>query len=120
MFSDQVNLAGQTGNFFLTGVQLEVGETATPFEHRSFGDELARCQRYYSQSTGQNVHGKQYNSNTWLGDPQYPVTMRATPTVTTTGGQYSSIATNTSKEKFYFERGSESCYINDWAADAEL
>ena len=33
--------------YYLTGVQLEVGEKATPFEHRSFGDELARCQRYY-------------------------------------------------------------------------
>jgi len=31
----------------ITGVQLEVGDTATPFEHRSFGDELARCKRYY-------------------------------------------------------------------------
>tara|TARA_R110000796_G_scaffold244331_1_gene367363 strand:- start:52 stop:1041 length:990 start_codon:yes stop_codon:yes gene_type:complete len=106
--------------FFMTGVQLEVGDVATPFEHRSFGDELARCQRYYSQSTGQNIHGKQYNNSTWLGDPQYPVTMRATPTVTTTGGQYSSIQVGTSKDKFYFQRTSESCYISDWKADAEL
>jgi hypothetical protein len=36
--------------WYLTGVQLEVGEQATPFEHRSFGDELARCQRYYEKS----------------------------------------------------------------------
>ena len=33
--------------FFLTGLQMEVGEQATPFEHRSFGEELALCQRYF-------------------------------------------------------------------------
>lgn len=50
----QVNLADSTDNYFnITGVQLEVGEQATPFEHRSFGDELAACQRYYQQIGGQ-------------------------------------------------------------------
>jgi hypothetical protein len=44
----QVNLADSTdNNFFITGIQLEVGEQATPFEHRSYGEELALCQRYY-------------------------------------------------------------------------
>ncbi len=38
-----------TYEFYITGVQLEIGETATPFEHRSIGDELARCQRYYQK-----------------------------------------------------------------------
>jgi len=49
--SNQVNFLSSTDNeFFLTGWQVEVGDTATPFEHRSFGDELARCQRYFEKS----------------------------------------------------------------------
>jgi len=39
----------------ITGVQLELGDTATPFEHRSYGDELARCMRYY-QVMGSGLH----------------------------------------------------------------
>ena len=45
------NLMASTSNdWFITGCQLEVGEKATPFEHRSYGDELARCQRYFIKS----------------------------------------------------------------------
>ena len=46
----QVNLADSTDNeWYITGVQLELGEQATPFEHRSFHDELRRCKRYFER-----------------------------------------------------------------------
>jgi len=39
--------------FFITGIQLEVGSQATPFEHRSFGEELQLCSRYFQKYTGE-------------------------------------------------------------------
>ena len=49
--TNQVDFLGQTGNFYITGIQLEKGKNATDFEHRSYGEEFALCQRYY-QSYG--------------------------------------------------------------------
>lgn len=90
----QVNLAdstdnadgGTTNNYFqITGVQLEVGETATPFEHRSYGEELALCQRYYFEQDGMLVYANTTRSSAVDRSAFFwPVTMRAAPTVTTT------------------------------------
>ncbi len=56
--SNQVNLSDSTSNeLYLTGVQLEVGTTATPFEHLQYGQQLAMCQRYfYTESQGDAYH----------------------------------------------------------------
>jgi len=96
-----VNIADSTANeFFITGVQLEVGEQATPFEHRSFGDELRRCQRYA-------IKLGEFNGNKMREHDRYrtysyvlPVEMRATPTVpsmTTTDGTACTIGNATNK-----------------------
>ena len=51
-----VNLASSTSNdWAITGVQLEVGSNATPYEHKTFGQELIACQRYYSKSYNTDV-----------------------------------------------------------------
>ena len=47
------DLLGVASNLYLTGVQLEVGKNATEFEHRSYGEELALCYRYYEKSGAQ-------------------------------------------------------------------
>jgi hypothetical protein len=78
-----VNLADTIGNDWqITGVQLELGEQATPFEHRSYGDELARCQRYYAESNWvgtQVLDGNNTNRNLIPAPPQ---SMRGNPTIT--------------------------------------
>jgi len=84
--------------FFITGVQLEVGSQATPFEHRSFGEELALCQRYFCEFASGNelIGGGGYQSSTFPDVVvQFPVPMRTGPTlVQTSGSNYYGVTTH--------------------------
>ena len=77
-FMDNVN-----NNFYLTGVQLEVGKNATDFEYRSYGEELALCQRYYWKTEDYLWLYSLNSGHTYVRcNIFHPVEMRATPTVT--------------------------------------
>lgn len=127
-------LADSTSNTLnLTGVQLEVGDAATEFEHRPYGMELGLCQRYYQQpiDSGLDFFAAQFSSgnygvgvfNTWV------VEMRATPTLGLTLGTIngvSSVSVNYyDKKRFHLNpvgnvNGYGFYYVAKLTADAEL
>jgi hypothetical protein len=81
-----------SATFYITGVQLEKGSTATSFDYRPYGTELALCQRYYwkiAQGTGTGggygIAGYNISGNAVWQTFGFPVTMRANPTVTVYG-----------------------------------
>ena len=95
--SDNMRAVG-IGSFFdstdndvkLTGLQVELGEQATPFEHRSFGDELVKCQRYFYRwlSTGLFVEawiGGVITGAIARGTFYLPTVMRSTPSISSSG-----------------------------------
>jgi len=75
-------------DFYITGIQLELGSVATDFEHRSYGEELALCQRYYFRLGNPNGYtylplgGVKYTSggDFVLSTIHFPTEMRTSPT----------------------------------------
>ena len=114
--------------FFITGVQMEVGSQATPFEHRSFGEELALCHRYCNAlleyGTGDTDNNRIYNADyanaNGMARMGYP-RMRARPNSTY------SIANGTISQDFssngliqLFDSGDTNFYIYDLIVEKEL
>jgi len=84
------SVVGTSGaTFYITGVQLEVGSSATGFEYRQYGTELALCQRYYQATTGIAVPVV-INIAAFVN---LPVSMRASPTITSTNGTFNVLST---------------------------
>ena len=124
----QTNLAAATNNYWqITGVQLEVGPVATPFEFKSYGQELRECQRYYWRNTSDTAYGffalgSGTSSTATAFTLQHPVPMRAAPTVLETATlaaadnvnpvvaltSASLVATQTTKIVSYLQGGSAS------------
>jgi hypothetical protein len=77
-------IGSASATFYITGCQLEVGEQATPFEHRSYGEELALCQRYFIKDD--TVYRAYTNAPADNGSRAcnfyFPTTMRAVPSMT--------------------------------------
>ena len=101
------SLFNSTDNeLFITGVQLEVGEQATPFEHRSFGEELQLCQRYYQLITSGTgappiCNMAAYSASTIFGVMHLATVMRAAPTIDLeTGTGYYTFLRNGNNDPF--------------------
>ena len=102
----QVNLGDNTANeWYVTGVQLEVGTSASDFEFLPFDVNLQRCQRYFYIHANTNADeigiGGYYSSSQIFCDFQFPISMRTTPSVyITTGTNYFRIFRNGAIDSF--------------------
>jgi hypothetical protein len=119
------------GYFFITGVQLEVGTKATPYEMQIYSDQLAQCQRYYYNTNLSSSTGGIYTATTGAGlnsiypPISNPVPMRTTPTVVLTklGGGSPDVPMTIYPSTGYIRfvsgtTGNATDY--NWSADAEL
>jgi hypothetical protein len=125
-------IATNEATFYITGVQLEAGDTATPFEHRSFGQELALCQRYYEQDNTNRTclfSGNVTSGGAYYASVSFKVEKRASPTVVLTNDSAVAFATTAgsvvaSTEGFIEARTATSTargvFQTDWTAAAEL
>lgn len=128
--SNQTQLTETTNaTWLVTGVQLEVGEQATPFEHRSYGDEIQRCRRYYVKNTHD---GWQYQVGTGSANGlgrstwDFQTRMRESPTIsgiTFSGSSFTGSGSqfvNVDGFTIFTNSMTNSVYVTDWEADAEL
>ena len=126
-----VSVVGTSGaTFYITGVQLEVGTKATPYEMQIYSDQLAQCQRYYE--TGYNIFNGYVNgSSTYYVSTNYKLTKRAAATLSFSGIAGSGFPTTSPTvgendlQQFRADpisNGSSTAayYAFKWAASAEL
>ena len=132
--SNQVNwLDSTSNNFYITGVQLEIGDVATPFEHESYAATLQKCQRYcftvgygLGNLNADSTYGTTRNYSSMYANGamihiDYPTAMRALPilTYTASGGATSTDYSGLQQIQL-FDNNDTGWYIYDVLAEAEL
>jgi len=128
-----VNIGDSTSNYWqITGVCLNVGDSAIDFPHdESYGDTLAKCQRYYHSSDEANSWITAFDvtsGNTYYGTIQLSPTMRANPTITFSNESHTNFdglnVTRNYPTRFGFYDGAtgtgRGLWQFEWVADAEL
>ena len=122
-----VQLVGTSGaTWYITGIQLEVGEKATPFENRSYGDELAKCQRYYQDGTYFQTDGNGPMTVHFIREMRAAPTMSVTASTAITGSaagtaHYTGVSTgNTTTEFTIYNPGGSGVIGCSYTATAEL
>ncbi len=116
------SVVGTNGaTFYITGVQLERGSAASPFEFRQYGTELALCQRYYFKEAGTMYGGRYSDTSGFAGATCLPAVMRANPTLS-----YSGVATTNGLFPYVSPSSAQylmtaiSPYVTGLVASAEL
>jgi len=113
--------ASSGANTLFTGVQLEPGPVATPFEHRPIGTELALCQRYFQTCPSQYFPGVSAKQTRW--EQKITPAMRADPSVDNIGGAVGtlvSVVTRTGSVQWSYTPDSSNLFSRSFDLDAEL
>ena len=123
-------LGGQTANLAatlnsswqITGIQLEVGSQASPFEHRSYADEFLRCARYYFKNLAP-VYTSKYGSNA-INNVEFPVPMRSSPSLSVVTGSAPTALGGESyvpyASMYVYHASTDGAAIANYQASAEL
>jgi len=112
-----LGVGGTVGDYFqITGVCLNVGDSAIDFPHQSYGDELQRCKRYYQEK---NSGGNALASGIWYGSSQvlaygkFDTTMRAAPTITVSSSDFASCYTRGTTRTTLDSSPCDNIYVNE-------
>ena len=130
------NFQATGGDAYITGVQFEVGDTATDFEHRLYNEELRNCQRYYvgafdtagDVSSTKYIFGQNFgaNSSNVMYQVEWPVQMRGSPQIgigssgSGAGTASTAYAGPDGMSLYYTSAGTGNVWLADVTADAEL